>query len=410
MTELHDIENIGHLIAKYFLNELSDTERAELHQWQQSSTANKQKFEELTGTDQLVEKMRAWKEAGAGEEEVWRRIESCLYPKPRKFYQLNWFRIAAAIILVTGSIAIWFTVSKNRSKKELPLVKTGTNPANDVSPGGFKAKLTLADGSTIVLDSVMNGKLSEQGSTDIINKGGHLVYASTKEDALKSKVVYNILSTSNGETYMLTLSDGSKVWLNAASSIRYPVVFNDKDRRVEINGEAYFEVAHDAAKPFLVNIPSSREGTAGATIKVLGTHFNVNAYGDEALVKTTLLEGKVNVTVTGGRTPTILQPGQQARVDAAGNIKMATTVDLEEVMAWKNGKFVFNDTNIQMVMRQLERWYDVQVSYSYDISKQPINLNGQISRFSNASKVLDMLAATGWLHFKIEGKKITVMK
>lgn len=403
MSEINNIEKIGILITGFLRNELSDTEYAALQQWIEASNTNKEQFEELTDTERLIEKIRAWREAGTSEELVWQRIESYLYPKPRKIYQLNWVKIAAAIILVIGFATIWYWVNQGRDKKDLPqVVKRDTDHTNDVLPGGFKAKLQLADGTTIILDSAINGKLRDQGSTAIMNKDGHLMYTTTTGNGKENAPVFNTLYTSNGETYMLTLSDGSKVWLNAASSIKYPVVFTEQDRRVEIQGEAYFEVVADATKPFIVD-------ASGTEIKVLGTHFNVNAYGDETAIKATLLEGKINITSVGSGSTKTLHPGQQARVDANGNMKIAADVDLEEVMAWKNEKFVFDNTNIQVIMKQLERWYDLETVFvSNEVKKYPFN--GEISRYTNASKVLNLLEKTGFIHYKIEGKKVFISK
>ncbi|THU39610.1 DUF4974 domain-containing protein [Niastella caeni] len=406
MPQIHNIEYIGHLIARYLREELTGPENQVLQEWIHASDVNREKFSALISSETLIRNLRAWKEAGTGEELVWQRIDRYLNPKPRNIFSLYRVSIAATILLVAGLIAAWYWLLQN--KKEQPAVaQTETRPVNDVSPGGFKAKLTLADGSTIVLDNAANGQLSEQANTAIVNKDGQLIYTAGKSNAgAGNAVVYNTLSTANGETYMLTLADGSKVWLNAASSIRYPVAFTEKDRRVEISGEAYFEVTPDAGKPFLVQ--------AGAMeVRVLGTHFNINSYCEESSIKATLLEGKVKVRDVSQGKEVTLKPGEQAALASSrsqsGPLATYHSPDLEEVMAWKNGKFVFNDADIQTVMRQLERWYNVKVSYGYDIKKQPINVTGQISRFSNASKVLDMLAATGWLRFTIEGKKITVM-
>lgn len=200
-----------------------------------------------------------------------------------------------------------------------------------------------------------------------------------------------------GGQYKLTLPDGSKVWLNAASSLKYPVVFIGNERKVEITGEAYFEIAKDESKPFKVLLNNME-------IQVLGTHFNVNGYTDEEMIKTTLLEGKVKVLAS-GQTKYLL-PGQQAQLKSSGNIAVTNEVNLEETVAWKDGNFQFENSDIKAVMRQLARWYDVDVSYKGNINKHFI---GSISRNVKLSQVLSMLQQTGEIKFKIEGKNLIVM-
>jgi ferric-dicitrate binding protein FerR (iron transport regulator) len=197
------------------------------------------------------------------------------------------------------------------------------------------------------------------------------------------------------------LADGTKVWLNAASSVRFPVAFTGKERKVEITGEAYFEVAKDKTKPFRVKANSSE-------IEVLGTHFNVNAYDDEASIKTTLLEGKVKISVpVSGRKSSYksLFPGEQAEISKDGKIKVKGHADTEEAVAWMNGHFQFKSADIKTVLRQIARWYDVEIEYRGNID---LHFTGQLTRNENVSKVLNELMLTGEVHFKIDGRKIIV--
>lgn len=403
MPETGNIDVIATLIVKYLQDQLGNDEKEQLKQWINSSADRKAKFEELTNGEYVLRELRFWREAGLKESAIWREVEKRLIPQPvHKMGRSYWMYIAAVLFVLAGIGAglLWFT--KPEGKKQSPSI-VQIKPASDVQPGGFKAKLTLADGSTIILDSA-TGQVVQQGNTKILNKDGRLTYSSSSKGGANSTVAFNILSTAKGEIYSLTLGDGSHVWLNSASSIRYPVMFMGNERKVAITGEVYFEVAHNAQKPFIVI-------ANGIETQVLGTKFNINAYSDEKTIKTTLLEGKIKVSIGPAKREqsAILKPGEQAEAMTA-TIKVNNNIDLEEVMAWKNGLFVFNEAPLDVVMRQIARWYDVDVSYGFDNRKQPINVTGQISRFANASKVLDMLAATGWLHFTIDGKKITVLE
>jgi ferric-dicitrate binding protein FerR (iron transport regulator) len=279
-------------------------------------------------------------------------------------------------------------------------VRQAPAPAADIMPGGNKAILTLGDNTTINLDDAKNGVVGQQGNTQVVkSKEGRLDYYTVGAKA--SAITYNLLTTPRGGQYQLALPDGSKVWLNAASSLRYPTAFAGKERVVELHGEAYFEIAPNPSMPFKVAV-SQQAGEAPAEIEVLGTHFNVKAYADEPAVHTTLLEGSVRVRK--GRNIVPLQPGQQASWNSARDVRVVPA-DVEEAVAWKNGLFKFNEATIEDVMRQLSRWYDVEVVYTNGI---PGDLfRGEIYRNVNVSKVLKVLEASG-VQFKVEGKKILV--
>jgi len=303
--------------------------------------------------------------------------------------------VAAAIILLIGISYLVVVNSKRQQQVVTPQI-SNQKPLNDLLPGGNKAVLTLADGSSIVLDSARNGKLGNQGNSDIVKiKSGEIAYNNIKQG--EDKPVYNIIATPKGGQYQVTLSDGTMVWLNAASSLRFPTSFVGDKRRVEISGEAYFEVAKNKEKPFVVK-------ANGSEIEVLGTHFNVNAYQEEETMKTTLLEGSVKVTNGGGSS--LLKPGQQSVIDKNNsNVYVKTEVNMDEVMAWKNGRFIFNDADLPSVMREIARWYDVEVVYEGNSPTD--HFTGKMSRNMNASDVLKILSLSDE-HFRIEGRRIIV--
>jgi hypothetical protein len=263
-------------------------------------------------------------------------------------------------------------------------------------PQSSRATITLANGHKIYLDSTAKGILIRQGNVKLQKLAdGEIIYSGSS-----TNTEYNTLTNPRGSRPVtMTLTDGTKVWLNAGSSLTYPVAFTGKERKVEITGEAYFEVSRNTSRPFTV-----KKVQDDASILVLGTHFNVNAYDDEAVMKITLLEGAVKVSK--GTNSSLLTPGQQAELKD-GSIRLINDADMDEVMAWKNGKFQFGEkTDIETIMRQLARWYDVETEYRGKVNR---HFWGSISRDANVSQVLKMLETTGIVHFKIEGRKVIVM-
>lgn len=299
-----------------------------------------------------------------------------------------WPRIAAAVAIIVIAGAGWFYYANKSAerKNELAIFK-----AKNILPGSNKAVLTLANGQTIVLTDAQNGDLAKENNA-VVRKtaDGQLVYkANTENDAAP---IYNTVTTPKGGQYTLTLSEGTKVVLNAASSLTYPTKFSGKERKVELTGEGYFEVAHNKAMPF-------RVVSRNQTVEVLGTHFNINSYLDEPGIKTTLLEGSVNVNGT------LLKPDQQAAL--VNNRIQVTEVDASEVVAWKDGLFKFDHTDIKTLMRQIARWYDVEVVYEGPVKNE--QFYGKIERSYTLSEVLKVLEL-GKLHFRIEGRKIIVLQ
>ncbi|WP_173002950.1 FecR family protein [Chitinophaga sp. SYP-B3965] len=298
--------------------------------------------------------------------------------EPKVRFIKTWMKAAAviAILLTAGTYLITRTTETQITAEKI----------NDAAPGTSKAILTLADGSTVTLDSAGQQMIPK---TTAYQQGGKLAYNKSNS----TEITYHTLTVPRGGQFQLELSDGTKVWLNAASSLRYPTVFEGKERKVEVTGEAYFEVAKNAEAPFRVMVNQR------ATVEVLGTIFNINAYTDEEDIKTTLLEGSVKIGEV------VLKPGQQAQL--AEQIKVVSNVDLDKVTAWKKGVFNFEDADLKEVMRQLSRWYDIDVAYEKNIGN--IEFVGKISRSTSLKGVLKGLENTG-VQFRLEGKKLTVIK
>jgi ferric-dicitrate binding protein FerR (iron transport regulator) len=308
----------------------------------------------------------------------------------------------AAVILILAGGGVWWGLRRTGVGGERPAIaarKPTVMP--DIPPGGNKATLTLADNTTIDLDEAKEGVVSKQGNQEIVKrKGGQLAYQGSVKGAGSPSITFNVLSTPRGGQYQLLLPDGSKVWLNAASSLRYPTKFAGQQRLVELTGEAYFEIAPNAKMPFRVAVA----GHAGSPVQVdvLGTSFDVKAYKDESVVNTTLLNGSVRVTAGAGSV--VVKPGEKAAYTGGDAIRVGET-DVEEAVAWKNGLFKFNEATIEDVMRQLSRWYDVEVKYENGAPKDLFQ--GEIYRNVNVSRVLKVLEASG-VHFRVEGKTIIV--
>lgn len=316
----------------------------------------------------------------------------------KKVPLIKWLSAAAVLIIaVTG--AYYFLSQKNKDTKIVAIKKTTNVIEGDVGPGSNKAILKLADGSTVELDAAANGTITTQGNTSVQKlTSGELAYNTI--DQKISIPLYNTISTPRGGQYNVTLPDGSKVWLNAESSLYFPTSFSAKERIVTLTGEAYFEIAHNKDVPFKVHVDDM-------DIEVLGTHFNVNNYNNENLSHTTLLEGKVRVYFNENKkTGLQLVPGQQATRKKHTDIFGVEKVDVDAVTAWKNGKFQFNGDDIQSIMRQIERWFDVDVYYAGKVPDG--HYSGTIGRDNNLLKVLKIFEA-GDLKFRIEGKKLIVL-
>jgi ferric-dicitrate binding protein FerR (iron transport regulator) len=324
---------------------------------------------------------------GAAEEE-----ETLIVPRRRIWPRI----VAAACLLLMAGTGIYYFWNVAAGRKELADSEVKKAPVKeDVSPGINGAILTLSNGQQVVLDSAGSGTLAMQGNAKLQNQRGQLSYYNETGER-GAHLIYNTMTTTRGRQYQLVLADGTKVWLNAASSITYPTTFNGRQRKVAITGEAYFEIAKDAARPFSVS-------ANGMEIQVLGTQFNINAYDDEEHAKTTLFEGSVKLVKNNAST--LLTPGQQAQINRTGKIKVIDDADLEEALAWKEGLFIMKKADIGSIMRQIARWYDVEIVYPEGVPAGRIS--GDMPRNMNLSKVLEVLELSG-VHCSIEGKRVEV--
>jgi len=304
-------------------------------------------------------------------------------------YRKRSFQIAATVLLLLS-----LSILTVRQLRQQPKMLQASNI--DLLPGSNKAVLTLADGSKISLNTIKNGLLSAQPGSHIIKKSGQLAYQPVAGQKTNAEMSYNVLTTPKGGQYELTLIDGTKVWLNAASSLRFPTAFIGSEREVELTGEAYFEVAHNAQKPFKVKI-------ANQVIQDIGTQFNINSYTDEDHVATTLVEGSIKIYDKNGQT--LIKPGQQYLFKTSGQAEVINDVDMDEITAWKSGMFQFNNADIKTIMRQISRWYNVDVEYQGPVAGS--TYHGRISRNSKASEVLKILELSG-INFTMERGKIIV--
>jgi ferric-dicitrate binding protein FerR (iron transport regulator) len=379
MDEQND--RLNFLLQRYVDKALTEAQQEELSELLQNywNQTNNNDQPELVASQELD-----W-------EKMVRDIIKTKEPAPVRrmyFYRNEWFKYAVAIVIIL--CAGLYLLNNERSSSRDIKKSTAVIGINDVLPGSNKAILTLSDGTTITLDSVENGTIAEQGNSSIIKKDGQVIYnpQSDQAGAAGSTISYNTMTSPRGGQYKLILPDGTKVWLNAASSITYPTIFAEDRRVVSITGEVYFEVTKNARKPFTVRTYSDE-------ITVLGTSFNVNSYTDEAMVKTSLLEGSVRINKQ------VLKPGE-----AYINGKIMST-SLEQDLAWKNGFFSFNKADLPTVMRQLSRWYNVDVKYEGVIPKRAYS--GEIERSLTLRQVLEVLSQTR-IKYKIEqGNVITIL-
>ena len=395
-------DRINYLVRRYATNRATSEEVEELFAWLRLRVDDKDLHDEL-------EKMAAatipddnydpayWEpfidKALKGKREIKRKAVRNIYTLNRGWRR---YAAAAAVLLLISTAIVWTLFNNKRSEETL--VKEYRQSTNDVLPGRERAILILANGETIKLDTVL-GAIVKQDNLSIVNLNGMLDYegkANTEQ--------YHTLSTPNGGQYRLRLPDGTDVWLNAASSITYPVGFIGAERRVTVKGEAYFEVAKDRRKPFRVDIDNQ------STVEVLGTHFNINSYADDGDIKTTLLEGSIKVTSRDKQV--VIKPGQQAvsaaiaRPEGPGLKVIDSGIDLVQVMAWKNGLFNFEQANLKTVMAQLGRWYDIEIKYEGNIPDR--TFRGKITRDLNLSQVISILEDVE-VKFRIEGRTLVVM-
>ncbi|SMC44820.1 FecR family protein [Pedobacter africanus] len=380
-------DRLKYLLKNYSVAGLSETELAELEDWYNQINYGEQQLDlwilEAGGEDVIVN-------------HLYEKFEQRNHQqvKTKSIWRTKLVAVAASIVLVLSlSLYFYLSYSVNPAKPVLQGVETVA-----IKPGGNKAVLTLSNGKQINLETASNGQLAQIGGVEIKKSvDGQVFYNAIS--GINSTGESNTISTPNGGQYQIILTDGTRVWLNAASSLKYPTAFSGNERKVELKGEAYFEVSSNQQSPFLVV-------SNNQTVKVLGTHFNINAYPDEPVVKTTLLEGRVIVSAEHSHDGKILSPGQQAIFD--GYHISVDKADLKEAMAWKNGYFMFKDEDIYAIMNQISRWYNVDVVYMAKFDNK--RFGGYVSRSKKITDLLNIMESTKGIHFKIEGRRVFVMK
>ncbi len=410
------LERIAELMAKLQQETISPVEQAELDRAMQEGDLSNSRLINRMEKEWVESLIKAYQKGQASKERNRTRLD---WPGKIQTPVINLnFRIISAVASIILLICSGLFIYKHTSLKQ-PAEKVEAVAKQEILPGGDKAVLTLADGSSIILDSMFNGAIAAQGTTKILKtEPGQLAYQASAA-AKPDQIFYNTISTPRGGQYKVVLPDGSKVWLNAASSMKFPTAFSTGERLIEITGEAYVEVAHDSKQPFKVRVGKE-------LLEDMGTAFNINAYNDEPSIKTTLVSGKVRIRLDkstkgndDGVRDIILKPGQQAQVvdiknnkddhSGIGELKMniVSDVDMDEVISWKNGLTSFKDSDLKSILRKISRWYDVDIECEEDIPER--KFTGGIPRNSNLSDLLRVLQISN-VHFKVDGRKIRVMK
>ncbi|ATL49242.1 iron dicitrate transport regulator FecR [Chitinophaga caeni] len=391
-TDQHIIE----LIHKHLQNNLSDEEQVILNTWVNASEQNRRIFESVTDPQELLPGLQQFYNYNPDKiaAKIAEQVPAFAGREVIGISRRKWWWAAAAAVLMIGAGLVLL-----RPKPPEPTMIVGKQA--EISPGKQGAILTLSDGKQVVLDSLENGEVAEQNGTSVMLANGSLIYSNNSH--VNAALAYNTMTTPKGRQFQVTLPDGTIAWLNAASSIRYPTTFLGNERRVEVDGEVYFEVAPDASKPFRVAIDNR------ALVEVLGTDFNVNAYNNENTITTTLVSGSVRVSNV-LKNGVVLQPGQQAEIINAAkpdaNIRVHQQVNLEKILAWKNGLFNFEGATLEEAMRQLERWYNIEVVYENGIPN--ITFVGEINRQMKLNDMLEILKRTD-VDFKIDGRRLIVL-
>lgn len=387
--DLEKADRIAYLIAGHIQETLSPEERIELDDWVTQSDENLELFEKLTDEDNIDIGIHKYLQAEQFKAQALKGIQEKIRKK-RKVKIWSYIAVFSIVVVVT-SMYLFRSQSKELKDEVRPL--QGSNK-NDAAPGNDKAVLTLANGRTIILDSTAPIALATEGDVVINRKAGLVSYSGSS-----NKENIDHLSVPRGGQYAIQLSDGTKVWLNAESTLKFPESFNGDSREVNLSGEGYFEVAKDANRPFIVT--TTLKNGLRQKITVLGTHFNVNAYEDEGKIFTTLQQGSVKVEMEGDTK--ILKPGEQAIVSRKVDV---IDVDANESIAWKEGKFLFHDATIQTISGQIKRWYDVDVEYQGGEVTQHFNLS--MPRNLPLSMLLDGLTRTHQVQFHLENRKLII--
>lgn len=380
-----EARRIAYLVNGFLFSTLTEKEHNELDDWVAASDENMLLFEKLTDPKNLQEAVK-WAERRNTEDSLQEGGQKVVVNHLRRRIRL-WQYVAAACVLITIGVLAYIYSTSNNDKPNNVIANNST----DLLPGSNKATLTLGNGKIITIDGNADTTIGE--NIVVQREKGEIIYDGKLAE---KEPEYHTLTIPRKGHYKLTLSDGTKAWLNSESSIRYPTEFPGKERKVIVTGEAFFEVAKNKEKPFIVE-------AGNVKIEALGTQFNVNAYSNEPFLSATLVEG--SILVTSGSHENILKPGQQAQITAEQfNV---VNVEAMDVIAWKNNLFKFSNAPIDVIMRQVERWYDAQVVYE----NKPSDLfNADLSRNLPVSKLLHYLELTKSVHFKIEENKIIVLK
>ena len=408
----NSIEEMALLLQKHVKGELSAEEQQRLDLWLNESEHNRQVLSNLTDENNLIGELKSYSEFRekvnqdviSHEPEMARVVD--LFSK--KTTRHRWLVAASIILLISAGSYFLFTT--NRVKKVAAKSEQNLDPKK-IFPAADVAILTLEDGSTVFLDSTKDGLVANQhGTTVRKNSRGELIYSKTAHTHGQLSSLFNKIATPRGGKYRLTLPDGSAVWLNAASSLRFPVAFAGQERRVELSGEAYFEVSHNPSMPFKVSLMDSSNKPQGE-VTVLGTHFDAKAYNDEPQVNVALLQGSVRVSKTSPNTIPIVKtlvPGQSATYDGAGKgIAVNDLGDPQSSIAWVNERFLFEHDSFASMIREFSRWYNVDFVYERNIPYRAII--GEVSRKMPLSDLLDALEQMGGVHFKVEGNKVRIL-
>lgn len=390
---------IAQLLIKYLEGNLSEAEKKLLDSWLKADAQNERLFQKLQTDEFLKEELKILH--SVDEEKAFDKIQESINKRTpvvplKRNHIKRMIGVAAAVVIIVASASIFYLNSQKQQSRNIVKVKESTDiPVEKIMPGGNIATLTLSDGSVISLHDTENGVVTQEGNVDIVKlKDGQITYGKT--DNGNKEILYNVVTTPKGGKYNLTLADGTKIWMNAASSLRFPASFSGNVRRVEMEGEVYFDIAEDLKHPFIVMVN-------GAEILVTGTEFNVNAYRDESFMKVTLLEGKVFLKNKDDRTS--LTPGEQAEVAGAGKFIIHKNIDIEEVIAWKAGLFHFNKADIKTVMKDISRWYDVDVEFK-DTRKKKL-FKGEMQRDLELSQVIKILNKHH-IDIELSGRKMIV--
>lgn len=394
------VVRMARLAALQQTGQLSVAEQEELQAWLQQNPVHQQWLQELTEPGKLPALLASYETVNAS---AWDALEqfhrnhlkdsSSSETPVRRISSFKRWWVAASVLLILATGGYWlFSGLSHRSPKAKQAQTT-----KDIAPGRDGAVLTLADGRQVILDSLNNGVVAKEQGATVVLSNGELTYHIPSAGKDTGSLAFNTMATPKGRQFKLKLPDGTDVWLNAASSITYPTVFAASERKVTITGEAYFEVKEDKERSFIVDIDGR------AKVEVLGTKFNINAYKNEPQLNTTLLQGSVRISQNG--KVAMLKPGQQSQISSAG-MKLTDQADIETVMAWRNGLFRFYNDPLDLVLRQLSRWYDIEIKYEQGVPD--ILFSGEIKRDLTLSQSLDMLSEMG-VHFRVEGNTLIVM-